>query len=128
MQFIKGSIWPSCRAWANLLEHALTQSRPTVGSHLAAAYAMLCLSNPRSLLSSGLAQQVEDEEGFQGVKLSRDLVKVAGQALTANLSALGRTCLPVTEKAKFAWTQFQRKVCTQAVGEGHRVLLLSSTA
>ena len=59
---------------------------------------------------------MEDEEGFQGVKLSRDLVKVAGQALTANLSALGRTCLPVTEKAKFAWAQFQRKVCARVWG------------
>ena len=66
-------------------------------------------SKPRPRPS--LACQVEDDEGFQGVRLSRDLVKVAGQALTANLAVLGGHCLPVSEKAKYACARFQRKVC-----------------
>ena len=54
---------------------------------------------------------MKDAEGFQGVKLSKGLIKVAGQALTANLAVLGGRCLPVSEKAKYAWVHFQRKVC-----------------
>ena len=53
---------------------------------------------------------MKDDEGFEGVKLSRDLVKVAGQAMTANLSTLGPMVLPVSEKAKYLWRHFERKV------------------
>ena len=69
-------------------------------------------------LRPSLAWQVKDDQGFQGVKLSKDLVKVAGQALTANLAVLGGRCLPVSEKAKYAWAHFQRKVCFSILGVG----------
>lgn len=50
-----------------------------------------------------------------GVELNRDLVKVAGKALEANLTCLGPLVLPISEKLKFGWNMFQRKVIGQKV-------------
>ena len=45
------------------------------------------------------------------MKLSRELVKVAGRALTSNISSLGPRVLPLSEKVAFAYDLFLRKVC-----------------
>lgn len=59
--------------------------------------------------------QREDDDGRVGVELNRDLVKVAGKALEANLTRLGPLVLPLSEKVKFAWNIFLRKVVGQKV-------------
>jgi len=42
--------------------------------------------------------QEEDDEGNIGVSLSKDLMTVAGEALRANITALGPRVLPVSEQ------------------------------
>lgn len=46
--------------------------------------------------------QKPDEDGNIGVELSRDLVKVAAKAMTANMTRLGPKVLPWSEKLTFA--------------------------
>merc|ERR1711988_912830 len=48
----------------------------------------------------GAVFQREDSEGRRGVALSKDIVKVAGRAMTAQFSQLGRRILPVSEQTK----------------------------
>merc|ERR1711988_608782 len=48
----------------------------------------------------GAVFQREDSEGHRGVALSKDIVKVAGRAMTAQFSQLGRRVLPISEQAK----------------------------
>ena len=45
--------------------------------------------------------QEEDENGKIGVRLSKDLIKVVGDALKTNLTVLGPLVLPVREQLKF---------------------------
>ncbi|KAG9441517.1 hypothetical protein H6P81_017371 [Aristolochia fimbriata] len=54
-------------------------------------------------------QQEQDEEGHVGISLSKDLPAVAGEALTANLTLLGPTVLPISEKFLFLQNLFRRK-------------------
>merc|ERR1712014_30880 len=42
----------------------------------------------------------EDSEGYRGVALSKEIVNVAGRAMKANFTQLGRSILPLSEKAK----------------------------
>merc|ERR1719356_1102700 len=42
----------------------------------------------------------EDSEGNRGVALSKEIVNVAGRAMKANFTQLGRNILPFSEKAK----------------------------
>ncbi|VAH00858.1 unnamed protein product [Triticum turgidum subsp. durum] len=44
----------------------------------------------------------EDDEGETGAYLSKDLVPVAGEALKANITAIGSLVLPPSEKLRFA--------------------------
>jgi predicted naringenin-chalcone synthase len=44
--------------------------------------------------------EAEDSEGERGVRLSKDLVKVAGQCMEKNFTILGPSVLPLTEQAK----------------------------
>jgi predicted naringenin-chalcone synthase len=44
--------------------------------------------------------EAEDEQGERGVRLSKDLVKVAGQCMEKNFTILGPSVLPLTEQAK----------------------------
>ncbi|KAG9441513.1 hypothetical protein H6P81_017367 [Aristolochia fimbriata] len=46
-------------------------------------------------------QQEEDEQGFIGFSLSKDLPFIAGEALKANIAALGPLVLPISEKLRF---------------------------
>jgi len=50
--------------------------------------------------SYGAVFQKEDSEGQRGVALSKEIVKVAGGALTAQFKTLGRRILPISEQAK----------------------------
>jgi len=54
--------------------------------------------------------QMEDPNGMIGVSLSRDLLSVAGSALTINLTKLGATVLPWSEQIKFFISLCWRKL------------------
>lgn len=44
--------------------------------------------------------EAEDKDGHRGVKLSKEIVKVAGKTMEKNLTTLGPYVLPLTEQAK----------------------------
>jgi 3-ketoacyl-CoA synthase len=50
--------------------------------------------------SVGCVYDTEDAEGKHGVRLSKDIVKVAGRALEKNFTALGPHVLPLSEQFK----------------------------
>ena len=53
--------------------------------------------------------QREDDEGLVGVKIGKELMKVAGMALRANIMRLGPLVLPVSEQLLFAGNFVARK-------------------
>jgi len=53
--------------------------------------------------SMGCVYETEDEIAHQGVRLSKDIVKVAGRAMEKNLTTLGPYVLPIREQAKTAF-------------------------
>ncbi|KAL6769302.1 hypothetical protein ACKKBG_A30480 [Auxenochlorella protothecoides x Auxenochlorella symbiontica] len=55
--------------------------------------------------------QAPDAAGSMGVALSKDIVKVAARAMTANLTRLGPLVLPWSEKLMFAFNWVARQVC-----------------
>ncbi|XP_078441839.1 3-ketoacyl-CoA synthase 1 [Wolffia australiana] len=54
--------------------------------------------------------QREDSTGKLGVSLAKELMAVAGEALTTNITTLGPLVLPLAEQAKFLGTLVARKV------------------
>lgn len=50
--------------------------------------------------SLGCVYETEDEHNERGVRLSKDIVKVAGRAMEKNFTTLGPYVLPVSEQAK----------------------------
>ncbi|MQL90946.1 hypothetical protein Taro_023548 [Colocasia esculenta] len=54
--------------------------------------------------------QREDSAGSLGVSLARELMEVAGEALTTNITTLGPLVLPLAEQAKFLMALVARKV------------------
>lgn len=54
--------------------------------------------------------ETEDEHGERGVRLSKDIVKVAGKTMEKNFTMLGPSVLPVSEQAKVVWTIIVRYV------------------
>lgn len=54
--------------------------------------------------------QKEDDEGILGVKIGKELMNVAGRALTANIMRLGPKVLPISEQLIFAGNLVARKV------------------
>ncbi|GKY96723.1 hypothetical protein MPSEU_000631800 [Mayamaea pseudoterrestris] len=52
----------------------------------------------------------EDLNGQQGVRLSKDIVKVAGKCMEKNFTVLGPSVLPLTEQAKVVLAVVQRFV------------------
>jgi predicted naringenin-chalcone synthase len=58
--------------------------------------------------------QGEDEDGERGVRLSKDIVKVAGKTMEKNLTMLGPQVLPITEQAKVVWSIVVRFVLKTA--------------
>ncbi len=63
-----------------------------------------------SLPARSAVIQKEDEEGKVGVKIGKELMKVAGMALKANITRLGPKVLPLSEKLIFAGNYVARKV------------------
>ncbi|XP_021729588.1 3-ketoacyl-CoA synthase 11-like [Chenopodium quinoa] len=56
------------------------------------------------------AYQQEDEQGYCGVALSKDLMAVAGEALKTNITTLGPLVLPFSEQLLFLATLVAKKV------------------
>jgi 3-ketoacyl-CoA synthase len=54
--------------------------------------------------------QREDDEGIVGVKIGKELMKVAGRALENNITRLGPKVLPLSEQLLFAGNFIARKV------------------
>lgn len=50
----------------------------------------------------------EDAQGNRGVRLSKDIVKVAGKTMEKNLTTLGPQILPLSEQAKVVWSILMR--------------------
>lgn len=50
--------------------------------------------------SEGCVYETEDEKRLRGVRLSKDIVKVAGRAMEKNLTSLGPYVLPLSEQIK----------------------------
>jgi predicted naringenin-chalcone synthase len=48
--------------------------------------------------------ECEDSKGERGVRLSKDIVKVAGKTMEKNLTRLGPHVLPLSEQAKVVWS------------------------
>ncbi|KNC79279.1 hypothetical protein SARC_08322 [Sphaeroforma arctica JP610] len=55
-------------------------------------------------LAYNAVYQCEDKTGEQGIRLSKDIVSVAGKAMTTNLTSLGPYVLPVTEQVKVLYS------------------------
>ncbi|KAF8055285.1 KCS4 [Scenedesmus sp. PABB004] len=62
----------------------------------------------------GCVFETEDDSGVRGVKLSKELMTVAGEALKANITTLGPLVLPLSEQLLFAANMLARK----ALGKG----------
>lgn len=58
--------------------------------------------------SYGCVYEAEDSENHRGVRLSKDIVKVAGRAMEKNFTSLGPYVLPVGEQAKTAFWMLAR--------------------
>jgi len=56
----------------------------------------------------------EDSEGNRGVALSKEIVNVAGRAMKANFTQLGRSILPLSEKAKVIHSRVAASVVSTA--------------
>jgi 3-ketoacyl-CoA synthase len=58
----------------------------------------------------GCVYECEDAASRRGVRLSKDLMSIAGEALKANITTLGPLVLPLSEQLAFAANLFARKV------------------
>merc|ERR1712084_176348 len=67
----------------------------------------------------GAVFQHEDSEGHRGVALSKEIVKVAGRAMTAQFKQLGRRILPYSEQAKVAVNLAHSLIIKQAQLAGY---------
>ena len=54
----------------------------------------------------------EDDDQMTGIKIGKELMQVAGTALTMNITHLGPLILPISEKIFYACNLVARKVCT----------------
>ena len=54
--------------------------------------------------------EAEDSNGQRGVRLSKDIVKVAGKTMEKNLTTLGPQVLPISEQAKVVWSIILRYI------------------
>lgn len=54
--------------------------------------------------------QMEDKTGIRGVKLSKNIMDVAGTALKKNMTTLAPLVFPLTEHIKFVFYLFRKKV------------------
>lgn len=54
--------------------------------------------------------ETQDSKGERGVRLSKEIVKVAGKCMERNLTTLGPLVLPLTEQMKVVWSIIKRHV------------------
>uniref|UniRef100_A0ACD5ZJJ3 Uncharacterized protein n=1 Tax=Avena sativa TaxID=4498 RepID=A0ACD5ZJJ3_AVESA len=59
--------------------------------------------------------QEEDDRGNVGINLSKDLMSIAGDALKANITAMGPLVLPASEQLLFALSFIARRVVSRGV-------------
>lgn len=59
--------------------------------------------------------QMEDENNIIGVRLSKELMAVAGEALKANITTLGPLVLPIIEQISFFVNFVYRKIFKQKI-------------
>lgn len=71
-------------------------------------------SDDRAYLS---VYQGADNDGLEGVSLSRSLIHVASKALNINVSKLGPLVLPYSEQLRYAWMMIRRRIRTPPRGE-----------
>ena len=57
----------------------------------------------------------EDSNGLTGVTLRKDILEVASDMIRAQLTALGSSMLPVTERAKFAISVVKKRFLNKAI-------------
>ncbi|CAH1432537.1 unnamed protein product [Lactuca virosa] len=58
--------------------------------------------------SFGSVYQEEDEQRFKGLKISKDIVEIGGDAIKTNITTLGPLVLPVSEQLLFFSTLIKR--------------------
>mmetsp|Transcript_4323 Transcript_4323/g.9689 ORF Transcript_4323/g.9689 Transcript_4323/m.9689 type:complete len:532 (+) Transcript_4323:133-1728(+) len=63
--------------------------------------------------SFGCVYETEDEHGQRGVRLSKEIVKVAGRALEKNFTSLGPLVLPLSEQLKTGFWMLLRYLSKQ---------------
>jgi predicted naringenin-chalcone synthase len=68
--------------------------------------------------SFGCVYQTEDSQNHLGVRLSKDIVKIAGRAMERNLTTLGPYILPISEQAKTAFWMITRFLTKKASSLG----------
>lgn len=85
---LSNNFWDGRRAWYKLLHTVRVQ-----GSGQAAYECVY---------------EGEDENGERGVRLSKDIVKVAGKTMEKNLTMLGPQVLPISEQAKVVYSVIVR--------------------
>jgi hypothetical protein len=61
--------------------------------------------------------ECEDSEGYRGVRLSKEIVKVAGKTMEKNLTMLGPLVLPWSEQAKVAFSIVKKLVGKKVLGK-----------
>ena len=80
---------------------ALLMSNKWTDAHRANFKLMHCVRTQYvSEDSYGCVYETEDEENHRGVRLSKDIVKVAGRAMEKNFTTMGPFVLPVSEQVK----------------------------
>lgn len=75
--------------------------------------------------SYGCVYETQDAENLRGVRLSKDIVKVAGRAMEKNFTALGPYVLPISEQLKVVYSMALRFICKQALSFGMNVSVIS---
>lgn len=59
--------------------------------------------------SYGCVYETQDESKFRGVRLSKEIVKVAGRAMEKNFTTLGPLILPLSEQIKTVYSMAMRE-------------------
>jgi 3-ketoacyl-CoA synthase len=77
--------------------------------------------------SYGCVYQTEDDYAMQGVRLSKDIVKVAGRAMEKNFTSLGPYVLPISEQLKTGFWMLARFLAKKAKNYNIDVRVKSST-
>uniref|UniRef100_A0A7S2XYV1 3-ketoacyl-CoA synthase n=1 Tax=Fibrocapsa japonica TaxID=94617 RepID=A0A7S2XYV1_9STRA len=87
----------------------LLTNKPSAG--FKAKYKLLCTVRTQGIGEDAYeaVYECEDKDGHHGVKLSKDIVMVAGRTMEKNFTTLGPLVLPLSEQAKVVWAIVLRK-------------------